>query len=467
LIFMQDEQNQNQFNNGGIDPTQGGFSVDPNQGFSNPQPQVDPASTHPYNDPQAFGDQGFANPQPQLDPAGQGFGDQGGFAAPNPQMDPANTNPADYSTGAAYDTTQQFDVSGQAPQETFDQPQSDFGNEFSSVDQASAFDVNQLGGQDNFNPSEYQPFDQPQADTSAVPPLDQGQPFPQDAAGATPNTFQQKKTGSKIFLYGSIAVVVLLLIAMGVLSYFNFFAPDNTTNTDDTTAVVDDQAAEDEQNDPVDEEEDDEEEVIVDDGSTGGNNTPASQSRVNSDTEIPREWILQRFSTSETDLDGNCLNVTVCGNQADPDNDGANNLTEYNFGLDPLEADTDRDLVADGDELFVYFSNPSEELSDDDNFGDGSEISNCYDPINVSTSKMTNQRRSQIASNVTLRPLHEPTISLLQDAGATQSDIINRAVPLANCPTEDVSTDSTDTTDTDATDTTDTTDTTTVDPNSI
>jgi hypothetical protein len=355
------------------------------------------------------------NPTP-LDPQSpqnpQDFQNQG-FSTEPFSTDGANQQAAPYNPN---DQFAQFDT-GAAPQSYG----SDFGQPNSAGTGSEAAYSNETG---------FQSFDTQPTGVTTVPPLDQQYPNTAPAA----NTFEQKKSGSKVFLYGSIAVVVILLIAMGVLSYFNFFAPGANDNTADQTAAVVNNDDNNEDTDVVTDEP--EEEVIVDEGSTGGTTTPASQARENSDSEIPKEWLIQNFVRPEVDIDGNCLNLVVCGNQADPDDDGATNLTEYNFGTDPLEADTDGDLIADGDELFVYFTNPKSARSDTDNFDDGAEIVGCYDPISTVASKMSTQRRTQIASNVTLRPLHEPTKSLLLDAGATQSDIINRAVPLTACPAE-------------------------------
>jgi hypothetical protein len=281
-------------------------------------------------------------------------------------------------------------------------------------------------------PQDYQTFGQERTPVSTLPPLDQQFPNPTP----TPSTFAQKQTGSKVFLYGSIAIVVVLLIAMGVLSYFNFFAPKNQ-KASDQTAVVDSNTSSttDKPAETKPEETDKkEDEVIVDNGSTGGADTPASKARANSDTEIPKDWLVKNFTRADVDIEGKCINSSVCGKQADPDNDGASNLVEYNFSTDPLSNDTDSDLIADGDELFTYFTSPKIKLSDSDSFPDGAEIAGCYDPNSAASAKLSTQRRSQIASNVSLTQLHEPTISLLKDAGATQSDIVNRGVPISACP---------------------------------
>lgn len=246
------------------------------------------------------------------------------------------------------------------------------------------------------------------------------------ATSPEPNTFEQKKTGSKLFLYGSIAVVVILLIAMGVLSYFNFFANRDNNSTTQTATTTETKQEEPKQEEPKQEE-------VSTTFSTGPDTTPASKSRVNSESELPKSWLLKHFTSPNIDTQGDCLVVTTCGKNADPDNDGANNLVEYNFSTDPINNDTDLDGIADGDELFVYYSSPKSKLSDSDSFADGVELTGCYDMISTSASRMNTDRRAQIASSVKLSGLHEPTITLLNNNKAIPADIKERGVILAVC----------------------------------
>ena len=67
-----------------------------------------------------------------------------------------------------------------------------------------------------------------------------------------------------------------------------------------------------------------------------------------------------------------CLKPTVPDGDADPDNDGATNLAEFNAGTNPCTADTDGDGLNDGQEIAIG-SNPTLPDSDGDGLLDGAE----------------------------------------------------------------------------------------------
>lgn len=69
----------------------------------------------------------------------------------------------------------------------------------------------------------------------------------------------------------------------------------------------------------------------------------------------------------------------------DYDNDGLNNLLEFQYGTNPFDADTDGDSLSDYDEIFVYFTNPTYWDTDSDGMGDGTEINCGLDPLNPDT----------------------------------------------------------------------------------
>ncbi len=70
----------------------------------------------------------------------------------------------------------------------------------------------------------------------------------------------------------------------------------------------------------------------------------------------------------------------------DPDNDGLNNLQEFQAGTDPHNPDTDGDGLSDGDEVNTYFTNPVNPDTDGDGLSDGDEV-NKYktDPLKWDT----------------------------------------------------------------------------------
>ncbi|MEA2071510.1 MAG: BNR-4 repeat-containing protein [Asgard group archaeon] len=65
----------------------------------------------------------------------------------------------------------------------------------------------------------------------------------------------------------------------------------------------------------------------------------------------------------------------------DNDNDGLQNLDEYNEGTDPNIADTDGDEVNDGEEVNIYGTDPLDIDTDDDGLIDGYEVRWGLDPL--------------------------------------------------------------------------------------
>ncbi len=70
---------------------------------------------------------------------------------------------------------------------------------------------------------------------------------------------------------------------------------------------------------------------------------------------------------------------------ADPDGDGLGNYAELAAGSDPLVADTDDDGLDDGDEVNLYGTNPDNVDTDDDGLADGSEVRLGTDPLDPDT----------------------------------------------------------------------------------
>jgi hypothetical protein len=72
-----------------------------------------------------------------------------------------------------------------------------------------------------------------------------------------------------------------------------------------------------------------------------------SQDNVSSDdiNKISNEWQEKYFKSAE------CVDMDVCGGDADPDQDGVNNNEEYRLGSNPINPDTDQDGFLDGDEI--------------------------------------------------------------------------------------------------------------------
>jgi hypothetical protein len=159
---------------------------------------------------------------------------------------------------------------------------------------------------------------------------------------------------------------------------------------------------------------------------TGGVDTPATKSKVNSESTVSKMWLKENFGIRPGVLDDQniCLKVTICSDTADPDQDGLINIYEYNYSTDPNDPDTDKDGLTDTIELFVYFSNPKQKDSDQDLVSDFDELKQCGDPI-LSGQSLTLEKRAQIASDLAIFPARQPTLSSWRAASATDDDIKN------------------------------------------
>ncbi|MFT4924430.1 MAG: hypothetical protein ACI8WB_000508, partial [Phenylobacterium sp.] len=69
---------------------------------------------------------------------------------------------------------------------------------------------------------------------------------------------------------------------------------------------------------------------------------------------------------------------------ADADNDGLNNLAEFQAGTDPTNTDTDGDTLSDFDEINLYQTNPVNTDSDGDRLPDNWELEHHLNPVDSS-----------------------------------------------------------------------------------
>ena len=121
------------------------------------------------------------------------------------------------------------------------------------------------------------------------------------------------------------------------------------------------------------------------------------------ETVMPGEW-LKKYFRSE-----NCPDATICGPSADPDEDGLTNREEADAATDPLNADTDYDGLADGDELAIYTTEPMAADTDGDGFEDGQEVRNSYSPKLAESSPMPQIEKLEIDTNIQSHGLHGAT----------------------------------------------------------
>lgn len=153
--------------------------------------------------------------------------------------------------------------------------------------------------------------------------------------------------------------------------------------------------------------------------------TPADLAKKNEDTTIPVQWLRQYFA-KDLDETGKCQNTAVCADNADPSGSGMTNLEKYNYQIDPTKADTDEDGISDGDEVKVYFTDPGKKNSLNNGGNDFDKLRSCLDPSltsNSINSTISAERKKKITENVSKFKLHEPTLSNLRKAGATDSDL--------------------------------------------
>jgi uncharacterized protein YxeA len=247
-------------------------------------------------------------------------------------------------------------------------------------------------------------------------------------------TFEEKKGGNRFFYIILGVIILILIIAAGALFWINLnksnelkkkneetsqVSTTSTTNSNSTTSTT---------TTPVEKPKSEK----FDKTKTGGDNSPASVALQNESTEVTTAWLQQYFVTPFVDAQGNCVNATVCGNTADPDNDKLVNLSEYNFGTNPQSADDDKDGITDGDELFKYYTNPTKTDSDADGFTDFNELAACYDPISTAKGKMDKARLDKISNVTSLTALSKGTSDTFKTKNATAIDL-QRGYIMATC----------------------------------
>lgn len=121
------------------------------------------------------------------------------------------------------------------------------------------------------------------------------------------------------------------------------------------------------------------------------------------------EWLLQYFD-SET-----CTELVKCGDDSDPDRDGLTNRSEFDASTDPNNPDSDKDGIADGDEVNIFGSDPLQNKTHKEGpYYDADFVRGGFD-IKTDT-KYTPEQLANIKSKVKDMGLHQPTISTIGDA---------------------------------------------------
>lgn len=143
------------------------------------------------------------------------------------------------------------------------------------------------------------------------------------------------------------------------------------------------------------------------------NNLPASR--------LPSTFTQQYFQVAV------CANELSCGDDADPDDDGLTNYDEFLERTSPVDNDSDDDGLADGDEKFIYQTDPVDKYTDkrqaviDNDYLDGVQVANSYDPLTPGI-KMTDSRKAKIQENIAKFFLHEPTKTTLSSVKTTPAE---------------------------------------------
>lgn len=152
------------------------------------------------------------------------------------------------------------------------------------------------------------------------------------------------------------------------------------------------------------------------------------------------EW-QKRFFENET-----CFQESVCGDQADPDLDGLENLEEFNLDTDPNNPDSDQDGLADGDEIDVFSSNPIEKFTaGNPNYSDANFVDGGYSFV-LQDQLLTQEEINAISAKMNEFGLHQPTLRTLGDtlitlysfSGAITEDLNEPSDELATSTIEEI-----------------------------
>lgn len=95
---------------------------------------------------------------------------------------------------------------------------------------------------------------------------------------------------------------------------------------------------------------------------------------------VPDQLLVSPAATSTitTEIKNDAI---LFGAPVDGDKDGLSDLREQEVGTDPNKSDTDLDGLIDGDEVFIWKTNPLNPDTDGDSYPDGDEIKNGYNPL--------------------------------------------------------------------------------------
>jgi hypothetical protein len=146
-----------------------------------------------------------------------------------------------------------------------------------------------------------------------------------------------------------------------------------------------------------------------------------TETEIQLDTTTPGDW-LERFFGAAT-----CTAKTQCGDLADPDRDGLNNKEEYELGTDPNNPDGDSDGLADGDERYIFNSDPLlSKTYREGEYSDADFVKGSYDF--KTNQPYTPEQLSDMKDRVKERGLHQPTLSTIGTLALTIYDFEDPSV---------------------------------------
>lgn len=126
--------------------------------------------------------------------------------------------------------------------------------------------------------------------------------------------------------------------------------------------------------------------------------------------KTPKDW-QARFFGNEL-----CQEIKQCGDDADPDLDGLKNLDEHAKETDPNNPDSDLDGLADGDEIFVFGTQPGNKFTaNDPDYNDAEYLAGGYNP-NKKGEKFTANEIKNLSEKMKASGLKQPTASTLKDS---------------------------------------------------
>jgi hypothetical protein len=126
-------------------------------------------------------------------------------------------------------------------------------------------------------------------------------------------------------------------------------------------------------------------------------------------SDIPKEWYQKYFNVDS------CTQQSVCGDDADPDRDGLQNIDEYNLETDPNNADSDSDSLADGDEVNILGFNPTtQHTSGSDKYSDLKDAQAQWN--SAAGRKFTEEELKAVAVKIAEFGWHEPSTGALGEA---------------------------------------------------